>query len=413
MRIAIFHNLPSGGGKRALHELMSRMTQMHEMDVFTLSCAEHDFCDVRPFANKHVVQPFTQWPLLNRPFGRLNQLVYASNILRVSRLQREVATQIDAGGYDVVFVHHCRYAQGPAVLSFLRTPSAYYCAEPPRVFTEPLSFRLHQQTQNIRRKLDQLDPLIPVHRNIMLSLDRKNTHAATTVLTNSAFSRESLYHYYRLFAQVCYLGVDSEKFRPLGLPKENYILSVGAIAPPKGHDAVIRGLAQIDPTRRPLLILAGSQNNAKENVFLQSLADSLGVRIEFRTQVSDDALVRLYNQALFTVCTPIMEPFGFVPIESMACGTAVIGVREGGVRETVIHEQTGLLVDRAGNQLTLAMQCLLDDAAKREAYGQRGREVALAQWSWDKSVRQLDAQLRETAQQTHTAQKTSRHQGGK
>jgi glycosyltransferase involved in cell wall biosynthesis len=107
-----------------------------------------------------------------------------------------------------------------------------------------------------------------------------------------------------------------------------------------------------------------------------------------------------------------MEPFGFVPIESMACGTAVIGVREGGVRETVIHEQTGLLVDRAGNQLTLAMQCLLDDAAKREAYGQRGREVALAQWSWDKSVRQLDAQLRETVQQAHTAPKTPRHQGG-
>ncbi|NJM39421.1 MAG: glycosyltransferase family 1 protein [Anaerolineae bacterium] len=152
---------------------------------------------------------------------------------------------------------------------------------------------------------------------------------------------------------------------------------------------------EIDPARRPLLILAGSQNNAKENGFLQSLADSLGVRIEFRTQVSDDALVRLYNQALFTVCTPIMEPFGFVPIESMACGTTVIGVREGGVRETVIHEQTGLLVDRAGHQLTAAMQCLLTDAAKREAFGQRGREVVLSQWRWDDSVRRLNAQLAE------------------
>jgi glycosyltransferase involved in cell wall biosynthesis len=113
--------------------------------------------------------------------------------------------------------------------------------------------------------------------------------------------------------------------------------------------------------------------------------------------VSDDELVRLYNQALLVAYTPIMEPFGFVPLEAMACGTPVVGVREGGVRETVMHEQTGLLADRDLPQLAAAIECLLSDAGKREAFGKRGREVALKQWRWDESVRQLNAQLAETA----------------
>ncbi|NJM39420.1 MAG: glycosyltransferase family 4 protein [Anaerolineae bacterium] len=237
MRIAIFHNLPSGGGKRALHELMSRMTQTHEMDVFTLACAEHDFCDVRPFAKQHIVQPIELMPLLGRPWGRFNQLVYAANVLRVGRQQRDIAAQIDAGGYDLAFIHHCRFAQAPAILGYLRTPSVYLCHEPPRVITEPQSYRAQPQPKLLRGWVDKIDPMIRIHYNTVLKLDHRNTRAASLLLANSAYSRESLYHYYRLFAQVCYLGVDAEKFRPLGLPKEDYVLSVGASRQPKGHDA--------------------------------------------------------------------------------------------------------------------------------------------------------------------------------
>ena len=62
--------------------------------------------------------------------------------------------------------------------------------------------------------------------------------------------------------------------------------------------------------------------------------------------ISYDELIKLYNEVKLVLFTPYLEPFGLVPLESFACGTPVIGVKEGGVRETVKHGENGLLLDR-------------------------------------------------------------------
>ena len=217
------------------------------------------------------------------------------------------------------------------------------------------------------------------------------------MLTNSAFSRENLYRVYGIDAHLCYLGVDLDTFRFLSLPKENFVLSVGGIVPQKGFDFLMRSLAHIDSAKRPRLMIVGNQNNPDERTYLESLALELGVDAQFCNMISDEELVRLYNRALLTVYMPIMEPFGFVPIESMACGTPVVGVREGGVRETVIHEQTGLLADRNPKPFAAAIESLLSDPVRREVYGQQGRDIVAKRWSWDQSVNHLEAELSEIA----------------
>ena len=58
MRIAIFHNLTSGGAKRALYEEVKRLATRHIVEIYTLSCANHDFADVRPFVNAHRIYQF-------------------------------------------------------------------------------------------------------------------------------------------------------------------------------------------------------------------------------------------------------------------------------------------------------------------------------------------------------------------
>ena len=56
MRMALYHNLPSGGGKRALYEWVRRLAAKGvQFDVFTLDTADHDYCDIRPFARSHRV----------------------------------------------------------------------------------------------------------------------------------------------------------------------------------------------------------------------------------------------------------------------------------------------------------------------------------------------------------------------
>lgn len=400
MKLAIYHNLPSGGGKRALSEMLRRLSARHEIDVFTLSTAEHEFCDVRPYVHQHQIFPFVAWPLLRSPFGRLNQAVYLGNVLRVRPVQKRIAAQIDAGQYDLAFVHHCRFAQSPAILSFLRTPAVYYCQEPPRHFYEPPHDRPYLRSVGWRKRANDLDPFIALHRGIAMALDRAATRAAREVLVNSAFSRESIYRTYGRSARVNYLGADLSNFQPLNLPRERFVLSVGALAPHKGYDFLIQALAQIAPEQRPPLVIVCNQLNPPEHAFLSELAQQLRVQVEFKHRVSEAELVRLYNTAALTVYAPVMEPFGFVPIESMACGTPVVGVREGGVRETIEHECTGLLVDRDPQQFARAVQCLLQDANIRDRYGWQGREVVAQRWSWEKSVAQLEDMLAQTEKQT-------------
>ena len=397
MKIAIYHNLPSGGGKRALYEMTRRLAPRHTVDVYTLSTADHEFCDLRPLAHRHHVTPFAPLKLARRPFGRLNQGLRTLDLFRVRQVQRDVARRIDAGGYDVVFAHNCRFAQSPAVLEFLATPGVYYCAEPPRLMYEPKIPRPYNTFSRAQQIGNWFDPLPGLYRAALTRFDRRALRAADRVLTNSAYSREALYRIYGVFARVGYLGVDTGRFTPLNLPREDFVLSVGMLNPPKGFDFIIRSLALIDAARRPALTLVGNAADQRERAYLENLARESHVELRIKTQISDDELVRLYNTARLVVYAPIMEPFGFVPLEAMACGTAVVGVREAGVRESVIDGETGRLVDRDPAQLAAAIGALLDRPAEADRLGGRGRQRVETQWTWEAAVEQIEAHLRQTA----------------
>ena len=400
MKIAVYHNLPSGGGKRALYEMTRRLATRHTIDVYTLSCAEHDFCDLRPFAQQHVVTPFKPVPLARRPFGRINQGLRAVTLLRVHRLQKKIAQQIDAVGYDVVFTHNCQFLQCPSVLSFLHTPSVYYCGEPPRHIYEPRLARPYNALTSQQRAMNHLDPLPALYRTTLARLDRKNLQAATCVLSNSAFTRENLYRIYGISAHIGYLGVDAELFHPLALPRKDFILSVGMLNPQKGFDFLMRGLALLDQARRPRLVIVCNNGDEREQDYLTTLAQELQVTVEFRAQIADDELVRLYNQARLCVYTPVMEPFGFVPLEAQACQTPVVGVREGGVRESIIHGETGVLVDREPAALAAAIGELLDRTAEADRLGKNGRSNVEQQWTWATSIKKIEHYLTDTAEST-------------
>ena len=60
---------------------------------------------------------------------------------------------------------------------------------------------------------------------------------------------------------------------------------------------------------------------------------------------SDRLLLQLIQWAIATIYIPIDEDFGMSPVESMACGTPVIGADEGWLRETVIEGKTGKLIE--------------------------------------------------------------------
>jgi glycosyltransferase involved in cell wall biosynthesis len=96
----------------------------------------------------------------------------------------------------------------------------------------------------------------------------------------------------------------------------------------------------------------------------------------------------------------VLEPFGLVPLEAMSCCTPVIGVFEGGVSESIVHEQTGLLVERDPRRFAAAVQHLLSNPDLAHKYGRNGREQVLKNWTWDQSAASIERYLTDCSKMT-------------
>jgi glycosyltransferase involved in cell wall biosynthesis len=225
---------------------------------------------------------------------------------------------------------------------------------------------------------------------VLKARDRRNIRAAREVLVNSEFTRAAVRRIYGLEASVSRLGVDTDLFHPLPSERGAALISVGSLTPLKGFDFLIRALGMLpDGVRPPLRIVCNFQN-PPERAYLEQLARDHTVQLTIQVGVADEELVEAYNQASFTVYAPIGEPFGLVPLESMACATPVVAVREGGVPETVVHGLVGLLADREEGQFSDAVQELLSDPEQAREYGRNARAHVVREWSWDRAVASLE-----------------------
>jgi len=393
LRIAIFHNLHSGGAKRTLYEEARRLTERHHLDLYTLSDADSDFCDLRPYMHENNIYDFEPEPVFRSPFGRLNQGMRLLDLARLRRLARHIAADIDAAGYNVVFIHPSQYTQSPLLLQFLHTPTVYYCHEPLRRLYEPRVPRPYRKRSLGLRVLDAADPLLRAYRSALRRADWASLRSATRVLVNSRFTQGNVSRIYGMETQVCSHGIDTTAFRPLGLPRDGFVLSVGALTPNKGFDTIIAGLGRVPKEQRPSLMIISNYAEAQERAYLEELAAIQSVELTLRTDVGDEALVNAYNRAAIVAYAPVREPLGLVPLEAMACGTPVVGVREGGVAETVRHGETGLLVERRPEDVASALERLLDSPALSRELGQAGRRVVETEWDWTRAIRSLEEHL--------------------
>lgn len=399
MRIAIFHNLPSGGAKRSLQGMVRGLARENAVEVYSLESADHDFADLRPYVRRHEVLRFNPGPLLRSPFGRLNQVSRLVDLWRLHSLGHAIARRIDQNGYDVALVHPCRYENSPSVLCHLRqTPSVFYCHEPLRRLHEPVPPRPYLAGKHaLRRTFDRLDPLPRLFHSALRRADYENLRRATLVLVNSEHSRERVRSVYGAEAGVSYPGVDTVAFHPMALPRSRAVLAVGSVTPLKGHDLPIQALSRVHHRRRPDLWIASNFVNPDERAYLEAIAQELDVALRLEPAVDDARLVQLYNQAAITVFVPIREPLGLVALESMACGTAVVGANEGGIPEVVVDGVTGILVPRDPQTLAEAILRLLEDPAWAAACGESGRRRVVTDWSWESALMVLARWLGQAA----------------
>lgn len=391
MKIAVVHNLTSGGAKRMMYEIIRQLSDIHEFHVFTYETANHEFADIRPYVQKHEIFPFKKSRLFNSPFGRLNQLIRWIDLYRIKKLDKKIAQIIEEQPFDVVWVNPCHIQNSPSILSNLsQIPSVFICQEPLRILYEQMPDRPYDVKENkLAKILNNIDPLPGIYFSALRKNDQNNVQSATKVLVNSGFMRITVSKVYPVNPFVNYAGVDCEAFHPNGKIKGDFVFSVGSLTPLKGYDFILSSLSKIQKELRPPFVITCNFANPLEEEYLQNLAKSLDVNLIIKTNISEAELIDLYNRAKLTVYAPIREPFGLVAIESMACGTPVVGVAEGGLIETIQHEKTGILTDRNEQDFGTAIQNLLADPETLKIYGLAARESVIEKWTWKVSAEMM------------------------
>ncbi len=152
----------------------------------------------------------------------------------------------------------------------------------------------------------------------------------------------------------------TEARKQLGISaKEKVVLYVGRFDKRKGIETLVRATGElrtqleqgeeIDPQHLKLLVVGGSdphEADGSERRRIESIVTELDLtaNTQFVGMVGHDRLALYYTAADVCVVPSHYEPFGLVAIEAMACGTPVVASDVGGLKFTVISEETGLLV---------------------------------------------------------------------
>ncbi len=205
-------------------------------------------------------------------------------------------------------------------------------------------------------------------------------------------------------------GIDSRQYHPdpgtdhlerLGVdPDRPSVVFVGRITRQKGLSHLLDAALALDPSAQ-IVLAAGAPDT-------ESLAAEIAAKVS-RVQAARGSIVwlqgmlekpeviQLLSHATVFVCPSIYEPLGIVNLEAMACGTAVVATRTGGIPEVVVDGETGLLVPfddfdpetreprdpaRFAAGIAERVNRLLADPALADRFGRAGRARAVEQFDW-------------------------------
>ena len=217
------------------------------------------------------------------------------------------------------------------------------------------------------------------------------------ILTVSEFSKNEILGFYPFLKaekiSVIYNAIDRQLFKPQTSdlkPQTSapFVLCVSSIDPRKNFARLIEACQGLTGAK---LYIVGKYNR----VFSQQMAlDATPDHIQFLGRVSDDELVRLYNQATCFVFPSLYEGFGLPPLEAMACGCPVL-VSDIPVEREVCGDAALYFNPLDPHHILHTITQYLNDAdVLKEKMRQKGFENIM-RFSWEKSAESLMKKLEE------------------
>lgn len=394
VRIAVWNNLPSGGGQRALHDqVQGLLARGHDIELWSTDRADRTLIDLEALVPHHrvAVEP------VQLPFSRyLPNPIHFYLKRRVRAMDAhclEVAGQIHRGGFDVVLASTCQEFSASRLGRFLEIPSVLYLQEPSRpLFEDPERFAIRDRPHSLRGIKDALMDMIMVRRaGQSMRAEIDSAAAFDQILVNSRFSAESIQRSYGLSSRVCLLGVDAAVWTCLRSPTRS-VVSIGTLHAHKRTALVLEALSLTSEPHPELHWIANGADTGYRSAMVE-LADTLGVTIVLHEQIPRAEMLEILGSAAMLVYAPVLEPFGYAPLECAAAGLTTVGVAQGGMRETVEHLRTGLLTQDDPEEMAAAIDLILGDDGFRVRLEEAAQRTVRERWTISQAAERLEHEL--------------------
>jgi glycosyltransferase involved in cell wall biosynthesis len=205
--------------------------------------------------------------------------------------------------------------------------SFWYLQGPPSVALEDMEKEL---SLGFRLAFNVLRPIVKYADGKLVS---RMNRVTTIAIANSKFCASMYNNFGVKVHHVIYPPIDCKTFRPsTSNPSSEYVLTYFG---KETKFSAVKNVADAGVRMKAF--------GSKTPFIPAKLARH--PNIDFVGKVSNGELVNLYSNALFTLFPFTHEPFGYVPLESMACGTPVVTHDMQGPSEYVDDEYTGWLAN--------------------------------------------------------------------
>jgi alpha-maltose-1-phosphate synthase len=264
-------------------------------------------------------------------------------------------------------------------------------------------------------------------------MERTAVLDADAVIAVSQGTKEDILRVYPLDPErvhVIYNGIDLNEYQKTsetnaletyGVNKSApYVLFVGRITRQKGVTHLVDAI-QYMPPETQVVLCAGAPDTPEIAAEMRSKVEEAKQRnpnvVWIEKMVTKPEVIQLYSHARVFCCPSVYEPFGIINLEAMACEAPVVASATGGIKEVVVHNETGYLVpfdqdpvtafptapDRFARDLGARISELLGDPERCARFGKAGRRRVEQIFSWTAIADQTVALYQQLIEQNKSA----------
>ncbi len=363
MKIALVHDyIKEFGGAERVLKVLSEMYP--DAPIYTAFCVKGSTAD-KEFSGKKIIESSLA-PVLKiwKLYSPLRFLIPA------------IWRSFDLSRYDLIITSSSWYVtrgfkvgKNTKVIDYCHTPPRWlYGYETSVGFTKYWPVRLYAAVVgHFIRMFDFKTAQRPACRQAGVDF----------FIANSKNVAERIKKFYRRDSTVIYPPCDVEKIINFtkNIKKENFFLIASRLTGAKGIESAIKLSKKIGFNLKIIGESAGFSNIERNNKN----------KVEFLGRLTDEELYMQYAKAKAFVALAKDEDFGMTVVEAQAAGTPVIAFNGGGFKESVINNETGILIDEISEKS-------LKEAIKKIEETKWSREKLLSNargFSKDKFVKEM------------------------